>query len=99
MLDNLAWLVLFLPLLSVAGITALTMVNRAQPRVCAQISIAAAVISFLLGLILFYFLPEADLGRQFGVSWLSIGGLKVDIGLRLDHLSLPMVLIVTGVGS
>ena len=33
------------------------------------------------------------------VNWLSVGDLQVDFGLRLDPLSLLMMLIVTGVGS
>ena len=33
------------------------------------------------------------------VNWLSIGGLHIDFGLKLDALSLMMMLIVTGVGG
>jgi NADH-quinone oxidoreductase subunit L len=33
------------------------------------------------------------------VNWLSIGGLQIDFGLKLDALSLMMLLIVTGVGG
>lgn len=33
------------------------------------------------------------------INWLAIGNLKVEIGLHLDHLSLLMLLIVTGVGG
>src|SRR5258706_302247 len=33
------------------------------------------------------------------VNWLSIGGLNVDFGLKLDALSLMMLLVVTGVGG
>ena len=33
------------------------------------------------------------------LNWLNIGDLKVEIGLRLDPLSLLMLLVVTGVGT
>jgi len=33
------------------------------------------------------------------VNWLSIGGLHIDFGLKLDALSLMMSSIVTGVGG
>jgi len=32
-------------------------------------------------------------------DWLTIGGLQIDIGLKLDALSMMMLLIVTGVGG
>ena len=37
--------------------------------------------------------------REISTNWLSIGGLQVDFGLKLDPLSLMMLLIVTGVGG
>ena len=40
-----------------------------------------------------------DPARESSVNWLTIGDLQVDFGLRLDPLSLLMMLIVTGVGS
>jgi NADH-quinone oxidoreductase subunit L len=41
----------------------------------------------------------ADHLPQIRAQWLYVGNLQVDIGLRLDALSLMMALIVTGVGS
>ena len=37
--------------------------------------------------------------RKLSTNWLSIGNLHVDFGLKLDALSLMMMLIVTGVGG
>ncbi len=102
MVELLAWLVLFLPLLSVAVITIFTRGNAARSG---AISITAVVFSFICGLVLFYALPESSMGMPIQIPWLSIHDqglgldLHVDTGLRLDHLSLPMILIVTGVGS
>ncbi len=96
MIENFAWLVLFLPLLAVAVIT---LVTRNNPRASGQISIAAVVIAFIFSVLLYCVLPGSDIGPPVGVPWLEVGGLRIDIGLRLDLLSLPMLLIVTGVGS
>jgi len=94
--EHFAWLILFVPLIA-AGI--ITVVTREKPRVSAQISIAAALISFLTTVILFSLLPSTGFEHPVSVPWLVIGDLRVDIGLKLDHLSLMMALIVTGVGS
>jgi NADH-quinone oxidoreductase subunit L len=96
MVENLAWVALFLPLLSVAAITLFTRGDAARSG---RISIAAVVLSFICGLVLFYALPESEMGGRLGIPWLWVGDFKADIGLQLDHLSLPMILIVTGVGS
>jgi hypothetical protein len=43
--------------------------------------------------------PTASRAGEPSVNWLTIGGLNVDFGLKLDALSLMMLLIVTGVGG
>jgi NADH-quinone oxidoreductase subunit L len=93
-LEALTWLVLFLPLLAAGIITLFTLRNRA---VSATLSIGAIVTGFVLTL------AVIKLGgweaRELSVNWLSIGSMNVDFGLKLDALSLMMLLIVTGVGS
>src|SRR5687767_2571153 len=95
-LENLAWAVLLLPLISAAGITLFTLRN---PRVSAQLSIAAVVLSFIGSLILFAIFRHAEPTHTAGFTWLQVGNLNVSTALRLDPLSLVMLLIVTGVGS
>jgi NADH-quinone oxidoreductase subunit L len=96
MTEFLAWSVLFLPLVSVGAITIFTRNNAARSG---AISIAAVVLSLIFGLILFGFLPESEMGSPLAVRWLWVGDFQANIGLRLDHLSLPMALVVTGVGA
>jgi NADH-quinone oxidoreductase subunit L len=43
--------------------------------------------------------PPLVLPNESFVNWLSIGSLHIDFGLKLDALSLMMMLIVTGVGG
>ena len=93
---NLGWFVLLLPLAAAAGITLFTQRN---PRLSAGLSIGAVVTAFLCSLLLFAVLPRQGAGLELKWNWLSVGDLTVELGLKLDALSLLMLLIVTGVGS
>jgi len=37
--------------------------------------------------------------RQTVYSWIPVGGLRVDVGMQIDQLSICFVLLITGVGS
>ena len=53
-------------------------------------------------MVLYFFLRSSgsrDPADTGDFTWLGIGDFNVEIGLRLDYLSLTMALIVTGVGS
>jgi NADH-quinone oxidoreductase subunit L len=91
----LPWLILFLPLLASAMITLFTRRDRA---LSAGLSIGAVVAGFLLSLV---FIGVNHFGplRESTLTWLEVGGFHVDFGLRLDPLSLLMMLIVTGVAG
>ena len=91
-----AWIVLFLPLLSAVVITLCT---QKDARFSAQLSIGAVVTSFVLALAAFI-----SVGQSAGYSkpiesssftWLAVGNFVVEFGLRLDPLSLLLMLIVT----
>ncbi|MEK7708097.1 MAG: NADH-quinone oxidoreductase subunit L, partial [Verrucomicrobiota bacterium] len=93
-LEVLPWVILFLPLLAAGIITLFSLHNR---KVSATLSIGAIVTGFVLTLALVKFGGWET--RELSVNWLSIGSLNVDFGLKLDPLSLMMMLIVTGVGG
>lgn len=93
-LEALPWLILFLPLLAAGIITLFALRNKA---VSATLSIGAIVTGFVLTLAVIKF--GGWEARELSVNWLAIGSLNVDFGLKLDALSLMMLLIVTGVGS
>ena len=95
-LNLIPWIVLFLPLLAAAGIALCTLKNR---ELSAKLSIGAVVIGFLLSLIFIVASGWEPQRRELIVTWLEVGDLQVDFGLRLDPLSLMMLLIVTGVGG
>ena len=96
------WLILFLPLLSAAVITLFTLRSK---TVSSLISIGAIVAGFVLTLLFIAangFHPEVTETTR---HWLTISNgtgsdlLTIDFGLKLDALSLMMLLIVTGVGG
>ena len=93
-LEALTWLILFLPLLAAGSIALFTLPNR---RLSATLSIGAIVTGFILTLVLIK--TGGWEARELSLNWLSIGSLNVDFGLKLDALSLMMLLVVTGVGS
>jgi len=92
----LPWLILFLPLFSAAAIALFTQKNR---DLSAKLSIGAIVSGFILSLIFVAANGWEPLKKESLVAWLEVGDLQVDFGLRLDPLSLLMLLVVTGVGG
>ena len=94
--ELLPWIVLFLPLGAAVVITLFTQRNR---ELSAALSIGAVVTSFVLSVIFRALVGWEPVARESTVTWLSIGDLQVDFGLRFDPLSLAMLLLVTGVAS
>jgi NADH-quinone oxidoreductase subunit L len=99
-MNTLPWLILFLPLGAAALITLFTQRN---PRLSAGLSIGAVLAGFVLSLIFVGVEGWSPARAELAVSWLNVHGwnadLSVDFGLRLDALSLLMMLIVTGVAT
>jgi NADH-quinone oxidoreductase subunit L len=93
---NLPWIILFLPLFSATVITLFTLRTK---TVSSLISIGAVVTGFILTVIFINHEGWHPITTETSVNWLSIGGLQIDFGLKLDALSLMMLLIVTGVGG
>jgi NADH-quinone oxidoreductase subunit L len=93
--ENLPWLILFLPLLSAAVITLFFLRNK---TVGSLISIGAVVAGFVMTC-LFVNANGIHFSGETSANWLSIGGLQIDFGLKLDALSMMMLFVVTGVGG
>ena len=89
------WLILFLPLLSATVITLFTLRSK---TVSSLISIGAVAAGFVLTC-LFVNANGIHYSGESSVNWLTIGGLNVDFGLKLDALSMMMLFVVTGVGG
>ncbi|BCN48643.1 NADH-quinone oxidoreductase subunit L [Prescottella equi] len=96
-------LIWLLPALPLTGAVVLLLAGSRSDRWGHLLGCAAALASFVIALMLFVdMVGRADSDRvaqQHLFSWLPVAGLQVDVGLRLDQLSMCFVLLVTGVGS
>ena len=95
-LQSLPWLILFLPLLAAVVIALFTKRHRTAS---AFISIGAIVIGFIASTVVFVSSKGASIPLNVSLNWLTAGDLAIPFGIQLDHLSMLMLLIVTGVGS
>src|SRR5437667_4455397 len=94
--EDLAWIILLLPLASSVIITLWT---QRDSKFSGKLSIGAVILSFLFTVALFLALGENRIINAHPMEWLSVGDFKIELGLRLDPLSWLMLLIVTGVGG
>jgi NADH-quinone oxidoreductase subunit L len=103
-LDLIRWIAL-LPLIGAAinFLFGAILQKRFGRRAISIIGCGVVIASFALGLAAFARVLEAPPDQRFMLDdlwrWLNIGGLKLDVALWLDPLSIIMVLIVTGVGG
>jgi NADH-quinone oxidoreductase subunit L len=97
---KLTWLLLVLPLL---GAAVLLLGGKRTDKWGHYFAVAMAVLSFVLGVVLFFALKgRAGQSRaisQHLFSWIPVNGFQVDAGLLFDQLSGVFVLLITGVGS
>jgi NADH-quinone oxidoreductase subunit L len=86
-----AWLLLLAPLFSAAAIT---FWFRPFRRFSQGLSVAAVAVAFAVSLGLFF----NAIPIPAPLTWIELGGLRIEIGFLIDPLSKLMLLIVTGVG-
>jgi len=92
---NAAWIILFAPLAAAGVITLLT---QRWKMLSALVSIGAILTGFALSLQLL--LQQGHWQSPPPLQWLLVGDLiKIEFGAAVDHLSILMLLVVTGVGS
>ncbi len=94
------WLIPAIPLL---GAAVLLLAGHRSDRWGHLLGCGTAITSFVLGAVVFAQMLGADAdARSTGQTlfeWVSVGGLQVDFGLRIDQLSVCFVLLITGVGA
>ncbi|MBX4168289.1 NADH dehydrogenase subunit L [Rhodococcus pyridinivorans] len=92
-----------IPALPLAGAFGLLLLGRRSDRWGHLLGCATAIASFVVGAVMFAGLlgldANARLAQQTVFTWVPVGELQVDLGLRLDALSICFVLLITGVGS
>ena len=96
---NIAWLVPALPLLGflITGIG----YKRLKHNQAGIIASTMVVLSFLVSVALYFVLQSAgkDSATVTLFNWMAIGNMNIPFALLIDHLSLTMMLIITGVGA
>jgi NADH-quinone oxidoreductase subunit L len=96
----LAWLLIALPAL---GALVLFLAGRRADAWGHWLGVGTVAAAFVVGLAIVLDTagldPEQRTREQSLYDWISVAGLSVDFGLRLDPLSLTFVLLITGVGS
>ena len=96
---TLAWLVPAFPLLGFL-ITGLAK-NRLKNNQAGIIASVLVSLSFVTSVILFFMLRSSgqDSATITLFNWIAAGDMKIPFAFLIDHLSVPMMLIVTGVGA
>ncbi len=86
-----SWVIAFLPFLSFLYIALLT---RKKPYRTTFLSIFTILFSFILSCSVLQKVYSNHIATEFTTQWLSIGGLKIDVGIIVDPLSSLMLCIV-----
>jgi len=95
--QDLAWVILLLPLLSALSIT---LGLRRSRTLTNAFALSAVGVGFVLSVALFFaFGLTGQSANAAALPWLSVGGLDIHIGLKVDALSTLMLMIVTGIST
>ncbi len=96
---NFAWLVPAFPLL---GFLVTGLANkRLKHKQSGIIASSMVLLSFIISVILFFTLKASGQNSSTVTlfDWIAIGGMNIPFAFLIDHLSLTMMLVVTGVGT
>ena len=97
---DVAWLI---PLFPLAGAGFLLLVGKRAGRAAGPLATLMMVASFVTGLVAFVQVTHRPAGERAFIrpvyDWIVSGSFNVSLDLRIDPLSLVMVLVVTGVGA
>jgi NADH-quinone oxidoreductase subunit L len=97
---DVAWLI---PLFPLAGAGFLLLVGKRAGRAAGPLATLMMVASFVTGLVAFVQVTHRPSGERAFIrpvyDWIVSGSFDVSLDLRIDPLSLVMVLVVTGVGA
>ncbi|MBL7946322.1 MAG: NADH-quinone oxidoreductase subunit L, partial [Flavobacteriales bacterium] len=96
--DLLAALVPALPLVGAVILAALR--RKLSANVAGGLATTLIAGSFVASVLLFMGFDPTSGGRTVKLlDWIDVGGMQIPLALRIDALSLTMMLIVTGIGS
>ena len=91
-----SWLLVAFPAL---GALVLLLGGKRTNAIGHLVGTAAVGLSFVYAVVLFFAADGKATVDTKLFSWIPVGALQVDFGIRIDALSLTFVLLITGVGS
>ena len=92
-------LLALIPIAPLLGAVLSYLLGRRVPSLAGVVATVAAALAFALTVICVMAIPQDGALSYAAFKWFEVGHLDVDFGLRLDHLSAVMCLIITGIGS
>jgi NADH-quinone oxidoreductase subunit L len=100
-------MLLLIPLLPLAGFVVNAFFGRRLPKsISGGIACLVMLVSFGIAVTASWSVamssaatPEGGVLEQTVYTWMASGDLEVPVRLRLDHLSVVMILVITGIGS
>lgn len=101
-LDRLVWLVVALPLAGFVVNGVISFVKPDAKKVVSQVGVGVLVGSFVTAVLVAVGLTAsapATMSTHTYWTWISAGRLDISISFLVDHLSVVMMLLITGVGA
>ena len=68
-------------------------------RIMGQLAVLPIAIAFAIGVVITKSLEPGNAVVLSSIPWIEVKGLSVPFELRIDTLSMTMVLIITGIGA
>jgi NADH-quinone oxidoreductase subunit L len=104
--EKMIWWILLLPLLGAGIQTLLSVANKSgngptagNRKLSAFLGVLPIVLAFLIGVTITQKVVPNDFSTVTAFPWIEIAGLNIPFELRIDSLSMTMVLIITGIGA
>lgn len=104
-METLVWFILFSPLVGVIlnGLLLSGAPVSTRRRLAGPVATIMVALSFICTVTLFFNLPGFLGGEKWrdlhGYDWIVAGALNIPFALRIDPLSMTMLLVITGVGA
>ena len=98
MVTALPWVILLAP---IAACGLILLVGMPRPRLASRIAVTALVAGFAASIVLLIQLlaSHEPILLEHTIPWVTMDGLRLELGVIVDHLAVMMLLVVTGVGS
>jgi NADH-quinone oxidoreductase subunit L len=95
--NEIIWLALILPLFG--AILQTFLAKRVSKKVLGVLAVLPIALAFCIGVVVSKNLDPSSYSVISSIPWIEIKGLSIPFELRIDTLSMTMVLVITGIGA